>query len=417
MQTAISVSTLNTQIKSLLESTFMGVYVEGEISNLTYHSSGHIYFSIIDDSSSISCVMFSGNAKHLKFKLENSLKILVNGNISAYVPRGSYQILCSKISLVGAGGLALAYEQLKKELKELGYFDESKKKQLPKYPNKIGIVTSSTGAAIQDMKKILANRYPMCEMVLVDTLVQGDNASDDIANSIKFLDTQKCDIIIAGRGGGSIEDLWAFNTKEVAMAFFNANTPILSAVGHESDFLISDLVADVRASTPSNAIEIATPDINELKMMVQEYSCNFDNKFKYILINKSNELKNLYDRIQYFNVSKKIQLAKEQTNVLIKQFNDYFLMIIEQKQNMLKYANSLLTPSFNNFILNKSNNLTHLQELLKIANPKNKIKDGYAQITKQNKITKLDNLIVGDNASLLSNSKKVDIKVTKISLI
>ena len=197
----LSVSQLNNQIKSLLESTFISVYVEGEISYLTIHNSGHIYFTIKDKDSNLSCVLFKGNSYNLKFKLEVGLKVTISGAISVYTPRGSYQLICSKIEPSGIGSLALAYEQLKKKLQGLGYFDLKHKRHLPKYPKTIAIVTSQTGAAIEDMKKIAANRWPLCKLILIPTLVQGENAKYDIVDSIKYADSLNVDIMIVGRGG------------------------------------------------------------------------------------------------------------------------------------------------------------------------------------------------------------------------
>src|SRR5574344_2007586 len=216
----ISVSFLNNQIKSLLETTFMQVYVEGEISNLVTHSYGHIYFSIKDENSTLSCVMFKGNARFLKFKLENNQKVVISGNITVYAPRGNYQLLCSKIEPSGIGSLALAFEQLKTKLHAKGYFEQNIKKTLPKYPKKIAIVTSPTGAAIEDMKKVASFRWNLCELILIPTLVQGNGSVEDIAKNIKYADSLNCDIMIVGRGGGSIEDLWSFNSELVADAIF-----------------------------------------------------------------------------------------------------------------------------------------------------------------------------------------------------
>ena len=192
----ISVTTLNTQIKSLLETTFMQVFVSGEISNLVTHSSGHIYFSIKDDNSTISCVMFKGNTKYLKFELENGQKVQITANITVFVPRGNYQLLCTKIEPDGIGSLALAYEQLKTKLQAKGYFEQSIKKPLPKYPKKIAIVTSATGAAIEDMKKVASSRWNLVELILIPTLVQGNGSIEDIAKNIKFADSLNCDIVI-----------------------------------------------------------------------------------------------------------------------------------------------------------------------------------------------------------------------------
>ena len=287
---ALSVSTLNNQIKSLLETTFMGAYVEGEISNLTYHASGHIYFSIKDESSSISCVMFKGNARYLKFNLEMGMKVLISGSISVYTPRGSYQLMCTKVEPSGQGALALAYEQLKNKLQLKGYFETSIKKTLPKYPKKVALVTSGTGAAIEDMKKVAIHRWPLVEFILIPTLVQGEAAASDIVQGIKIADKLACDVIVVGRGGGSKEDLWSFNEEIVCDAIYEANTPIVSAVGHEIDYLLSDFVSDVRAATPSNAIEIILPDINEHRMYLDSLRNDLSSTFRYSLEKKENEI-------------------------------------------------------------------------------------------------------------------------------
>ncbi|AXH14144.1 exodeoxyribonuclease VII large subunit [Malaciobacter mytili] len=378
MNAPLSVTALNTQIKSLLETTFLDVYVEGEVSNLTYHNSGHIYFSIKDENSTISCVMFKGNTKYLKFQLEVGLKILIRGNITAYTPRGSYQLLCTRIDPSGQGALALAFEQLRNKLQALGYFNPENKKSLPKYPKKIAIVTSPTGAAIEDMKKVATNRWPLVEFILVPSLVQGVEAKFDIATSIKYADSLNCDIMIVGRGGGSIEDLWAFNEEIVAMAIYEAKTPVISAVGHEVDFLISDFIADVRAATPSNAIEIALPDINEHRIYMDNLEYEFNNKFKNILYSKEQNiiyLKRMYEQ-----------------NSLETRFN---LIASEIKMLNLSFDNS-----FKNIISSYQNSLNLLKNSYDLSNPKNKEKKGFVQLSKDEKIIDLDEVKVNDIVSL-----------------
>ena len=368
MNQPLSVSELNNQINTLLETTFSNIYVQGEISNLTYHNSGHIYFSIKDEKSTLSCVMFRGNAKNLKFRLELGAKIIVSGNITVYVPRGSYQIICTKIEPSGIGELALAYEQLKTKLQIKGYFDKSKKKTLPYYPKNIFVVTSNTGAAIEDMKKILSNRYPLCKMKLIPTLVQGEGAKEDIVLGIKLADrlAKQCEdsIIIVGRGGGSIEDLWAFNEECVADAIYNANTPIISAVGHESDVVISDFVADVRASTPSNAIEISTPNIDQLRIFTDTIYNDFQTKFSFILKNKLNILNNLKQMFLQNSIDNKFDFIEKTINQLKAQFN----------------------ATFKNQLLAKEQELNIIYNNTKQNNPNNKNLKGYVQVTKDNQI-------------------------------
>ncbi|RBQ27519.1 MULTISPECIES: exodeoxyribonuclease VII large subunit [Arcobacteraceae] len=389
----ISVSTLNTQIKSLLETTFMQICVEGEISNLIVHSSGHIYFSIKDENSTISCVMFKGNTKYLKFELENGQKVQVTASITVYVPRGNYQLLCTRIEPSGIGNLALAFEQLKTKLQAKGYFEPSIKKTLPKYPKKIAIVTSPTGAAIEDMKKVASKRWSLCELILVPTLVQGNGSIEDISNSIKFADKLNCDVMIVGRGGGSIEDLWAFNSEIVADAIFQAKTPIISAVGHEIDYLISDFVSDVRAATPSNAMEIALPDINEHFLYLDSMINEFQNRLKNILLKKEQELINTKKLLEQNSIESKFSFISSQIKLLKSSFNSSFLQKIEIFQHSLDSLKS-------NYILN---------------HPEKKEKNGFVQISKNNKIVALEDLKIGDNLELQTVNVIADCKIINLS--
>jgi len=386
------VSTLNVQIKSLLETTFSFIYVEGEISNLTYHNSGHIYFSIKDASSTISCVMFKGNTRYLKFRLEVGQKVVISGSLTVYAPRGNYQLLATKIEPSGVGALALAYEQLKKKLETQGYFEISRKKTLPKYPKKVVLVTSSTGAAIEDMKKVATKRWPLVELILVPALVQGENAKFDIESAIKKADTLNADIMVVGRGGGSIEDLWAFNEEIVASAIFNAKTPIISAVGHESDFVISDFVSDVRAATPSNAIEIALPDINELRMYLDNLSDEFNRTYKIILNNKELKLNHLRSSFKQNSFENKFNFVQSNINEIKKNFNNFFQQVINKKEHEIKLLQ-------NNFEAN---------------HPDKKSKNGFVQVTKENKIVLLEDLKLDDMIALETSKMSVKTQVIEI---
>jgi exodeoxyribonuclease VII large subunit len=389
LQHPISVSDLNNQIKGLLETTFSSTYVEGEISNLTYHNSGHIYFSIKDSKSTISCVMFAGNARYLKFQLEVGMKIIISGSITVYTPRGNYQLLCKKIDPSGVGSLALAYEQLKAKLQTKGYFSQDIKKVLPNYPKTICIVTSNTGAAIEDMKKIAQNRWPLTKLILIPTLVQGNGSQEDIVNSIQIADRLNVDIIIVGRGGGSIEDLWAFNEEIVADAIYNANTPIISAVGHESDFVISDFVADIRASTPSNAIEISLPDINEQQLYINELQNNLNHRFKTIIYNKEQQLVNLKQSFSQHSLENKFIFIQKQIDDVKQNFNHYFQQILNQKQSSI----NLLKQNF------------------QANDPKNKNFGNMVQISKDGKLTTLENIDKGDNLHLQTSNLDVTVNV------
>lgn len=397
MNSPISVSQLNEQIKGLLETTFCSIYVEGEISNLTYHNSGHIYFSIKDSRSNISCVMFKGNSRYLKFRLEVGQKVNIQGSITAYVPRGNYQILCTKIEPSGTGALALAFEQLKTKLQIKGYFDSAKKKPLPKFPKNIFVVTSNTGAAIEDMKKVLAHRFPLAKMTLIRALVQGEGSKESIVNAIKKADklalNSKKSLIIVGRGGGSIEDLWSFNEELVADAIFKATTPIISAVGHESDFVISDFVADVRASTPSNAIEIATPDINELRMFADSLEVEFKNRFQRVITTKQQHLQYLKQSFSQHSLEKRFSLVLQTLEHMKKQFDTRYSQVLRVKQNEIENLKR-------SYILN---------------DPKNKDKKGFVQLSKDNKIISLEDVKVDQLISLQTSKLKVDCKIVSKS--
>ncbi len=261
-----SVSELNQYIKGRLESDarLSRVYIRGEISNFTRHSSGHLYFSIKDEESQIRAVMFRSAAQSLRFLPEDGMKVLVSGSVSLYVKGGSYQIYVTGLSPDGLGALYLAYERLKQKLFAEGLFAEERKRRLPPFPKKIGVITSPTGAAVRDILNITGRRYPLADVVLYPALVQGEGAPRSLLCGLDYFAKTNVDLLIIGRGGGSIEDLWAFNNEDVARKIAEMPMPVISAVGHETDFTICDFVADLRAPTPSAAAELAVPDIREL---------------------------------------------------------------------------------------------------------------------------------------------------------
>ena len=263
----VSVSQLNNYIKRVLDanSYLADIKVCGELSNFKLHSSGHIYASLKDEGGVIKLVMFRSSAQHLKFRPEDGMKVIVRGRISVYEQGGIYQMYAESIEPDGEGSLYAAFEKLKAKLAESGMFDDIHKKPIPRFPTRIGVVTAKGGAALQDILNITSRRYPLAEIVLFPVSVQGTSASGEIANAINYMNkTNSCDVMIVGRGGGSIEDLWAFNEGIVAHAIFNSQIPIVSAVGHETDFTIADFVADLRAPTPSAAAELVCPSALEL---------------------------------------------------------------------------------------------------------------------------------------------------------
>lgn len=274
MKHIFSVTQINFYIHRIFESDYAlkKIYLKGEVSNCKYHSSGHIYFTLKDEKSTLRCVMFSSDRfKGLAFHLEDGQLIEACGNISVYEQAGTYQLYVRKIELAGAGELYVRYERLKQELAEKGYFDFERKKPLPAYPEKIGIVTALTGAAIEDIRSIARRRNQTVQLYLYPAKVQGEGASAEIARGIRYFDKAGVDIIIIGRGGGSIEDLWAFNEMPVADAIYEADTPIISGTGHEVDMTIADYCADVRAATPSAACELAIPDMQSVFTKLSNY--------------------------------------------------------------------------------------------------------------------------------------------------
>lgn len=272
MKAIITVSQLNNYLKMLVDNNeaLRNLTVKGEISNFTNHiKSGHFYFTLKDKNCAIRAVMFRTYAQRVRFDVQNGMNVLVTGSVRVFERDGAVQLYCEEMQPDGIGALYLAYEQLKERLSKQGLFDEAFKKPLPPFPQKIGVVTSKTGAALQDIRNILSRRYPIATLVLIPALVQGDDAPESICDAIALAQTRTdIDVLIVGRGGGSLEDLWAFNDERVAMAIFNCSIPVISAVGHEVDFTIADFVADLRAPTPSAAAELAVPDIRDLQAQV-----------------------------------------------------------------------------------------------------------------------------------------------------
>ncbi|MBR6507025.1 MAG: exodeoxyribonuclease VII large subunit [Clostridia bacterium] len=272
---AITVTQLNNYIKGILENIppLRDIYVKGEISNYSPNRTGHVFFTLKDEGSLIPAVMFKYDLSQITFKPENGMKVICRGRISAYPAQGKYQLYVSEMTPDGVGSLYIAFEQLKAKLAEEGLFDERYKNPIPKIPHRIGIITAPTGAAVRDMITVTGRRFPAAEIRLYPSLVQGENAPADLIKALDYFDKEgKCDVIIIGRGGGSIEDLWAFNNEALARRIFSCRIPVISAVGHETDFTIADFVADKRAPTPSAAAEIAVPDANDTKRQLLNVS-------------------------------------------------------------------------------------------------------------------------------------------------
>lgn len=407
----LSVSGLNEQIKGLLETSFTQVLVEGELSRITFHNSGHIYFTLKDSLSVISCVMFRGNASKLKFRLEEGMKVVINAALTLYKPRGSYQLNCFSVEPSGQGALALAYEQLKQKLSTQGYFNTEIKKPLPKFPSRIALITSATGAALQDMLRVANSRYKNIEIDIYDVLVQGDSAAYAISNAVIVADTKEYDILVVGRGGGSIEDLWAFNEEIVADAIFHASTPVISAVGHEIDWVISDFVSDVRAATPSAAMEICLPDTNELYQYIDSLSSQLEQTLKQKIYTKSQELQHLKSSFAQHSVDKKLAQREEEIKQLKENFSQSINFNLQGYERELLRLNQQLPQAINNQLHIAQTQVLNLQKLLESNNPKFKTKTGFAQLSQNAKVIDISSLMLGEEFDVQSDKVLISAKV------
>lgn len=415
MNTTLSVSGLNEQIKTLLETTFEFVSVEGELSRITNHNSGHIYFTLKDADSSIKCVMFRGNAARLKFALSEGAHVVIHGALSLYKPRGEYQINCVNAEPYGQGALSVAFEQLKKKLEARGYFDPSNKKPFPKYPKTIVLVTSATGAALQDMQRVASQRWPLIKLIVIDVLVQGTMAAGQIANGLRYADSLNADAIIVGRGGGSVEDLWAFNEEVVADALYALKTPVVSAVGHEIDWVISDYVADLRAPTPSAAMQMLLPDQNELMQSIDEMRYGAYGMITQRLERKREQLASLQEAFKRHGIEYRIQLQYEQIHELRERLNGQIIMNIGRSARELTPLRESLGEYTQSSLRQKSSMLTQLMKAFESQHPKHKNKRGFAQITRDKKVVDLDELCVGDEFEAMNDHRSVRSKVIEIT--
>ncbi|MBR4618993.1 MAG: exodeoxyribonuclease VII large subunit [Bacilli bacterium] len=360
------------------------VYLRGEISNFKAHSRGHFYFTLKDEESRINAVMFASSANKIKFTPADGMKVLATGKVSIYPANGGYQIYISEMLEDGIGNLYVAYEQLKKKLQEEGLFDESKKKKIPYIPQRVGVVTAPTGAAIRDIISTIKRRWPLTEVILFPTLVQGEGAKDDIVKQIKRAEEYELDTLIVGRGGGSIEDLWAFNEEIVARAIYDCSIPVISAVGHEIDFTIADFVADMRAPTPTGAAELAVPNLSDIKNLLSQITIRLNKGIINKLELNKRQLKDLQNR-HIFREPIKIYEAKEQKfDFLIEKLKYNILNIYTNKSNrFLKLKENIIFKDANILIEKNKNNYIRILSKLETLSPLLTIKRGYS-ITRVN---------------------------------
>ena len=376
----ISVSQLTDYIKKLInsDSRLKQVYVRGEISNFKRYSSGHCYFSLKDEGSVIPGVMFYGFASKLKFEPKNGMKVLVRGYVDVYKSRGNYQLYAQRITEDGLGELHIAFEQLKKELESKGYFDDDLKKPIPKFPKKVGVVTAATGAAIRDIVTTIKRRWPLCEIILFPSLVQGNLAANNIVRQIFVADNEfELDTLIVGRGGGSIEDLWAFNERIVAKAILVCKTPVISAVGHEIDWTIADYVADKRAATPTAAAEIAVPDIREISSKVDDFNSRANN----VMAKQLNDNLDKFERIKNRPLFKNPYMIHERKVMDLDFIKGRLVsssreMIHSNQMRLSKVKNSNVFRDPQSILDEKTNTLSRNIDKLKVLNPLLTFKDG-----------------------------------------
>lgn len=355
-----TVGWVNQYIKNMFAQDYLlhRIMVKGEVSNCKYHSSGHIYFTLKDDKGAMSAVMFAGNRRGLQFAMKDGDKVVVTGSVEVYERDGKYQIYAREIALDGEGDLYLRFEALKKELQEMGMFDAMYKKPIPKYAKRVGVVTARTGAAIQDIRNISARRNPYVQMILYPAQVQGEGAALSIVNGIRALEQMGVDTIIVGRGGGSIEDLWAFNEEIVARAIFDCSVPIISAVGHETDWTIADFVADMRAPTPSAAAELAVYELSLVADTLEEYKMR---------LQKGLERQVRHQRQRLANYETKLYYLSPQTK-------------LNERRHQLVMAEERLKAQMNRIFQNKKQVFALLMAKLEGQSPMKKLQSGYAYV-------------------------------------
>ena len=375
----ISAITRYLKAKLDLDENLQTVFLKGEISNFKAHTSGHFYFSLKDENSKINAIMFRSNASKVLFKPSDGMKVLVTGRISIYEAMGGYQIYVDEMLEDGVGNLYIAFEQLKEKLGKEGLFSKEHKKKIPKIPKRIGIITASTGAAIKDILTTIQRRFPICETILFPTLVQGENAKDDIVKNIIKAQDYDLDVLIVGRGGGSIEDLWPFNEEVVARAIYDSKVPIISAVGHEVDFTIADFVDDLRAPTPTAAAELAVPNMSDLRKHIDQLNIRLNES----IYKKVNYLKLYLDSLKNSFVIKNPMIMyenkKQSLDLINTKLNDLMLGKVDKYKNEIeKIKKSYVLTNPKLLYKDKIINLKNIIDKLELLNPLNILSRGYS---------------------------------------
>ena len=398
--------------KNAIEKNIPQCFVQGEISNLSMPSSGHWYFSLKDKNSQVRCAFFRLNQRKIKFTPENGMSVIIRGATTLYPQRGDFQLIIQQMEPAGIGNLQLAFDQLKNKLRLEGLFDSANKKEIPSFPTKIGVISSSTGAVIKDIIKVLNSRYPLAKILLYDTVVQGENAHLKIIKALRAADRSKnCDVIILARGGGSLEDLWAFNEEELAREIYQCSTPIISSIGHETDTTIADFVSDLRAPTPSAAAMSATPDLNTILYNASKLKKYLYDSIKQSIESKKNTLELL--RLRIVNPSQQLLLNAQKLDELEIRLLKQNKTLINDNKEKLKFSFSQLLTHSQNFIKVQQNELSNYGNSLNLLSPLNTLSRGYT-MTQDNRgsiITSVKRIKLNEVISTKFHDGKVTSKV------
>lgn len=410
-----TVSQINAYIKKKLkmDATLRNIYIKGEISNYSTAPSGHSYFTLKDEKSQINAVMFKGRKKNIKFEPENGMKVIVKGTIEVYERDGKYQLYANNITEDGIGELHIAFEQLKKKLEKEGLFDKSHKQNIPEYPKKIGVVTAKTGAAVRDIITTIKRRYPLCEILIFSTLVQGDLAAPQIVQQIRHAQKFDIDTLIIGRGGGSIEDLWPFNEEIVAREIYDCRIPTISAVGHEIDFTIADFVADLRAPTPTAAAELAVPQINEIKNRIKQLKQRMNKNIKDKVAQNKLKIDNISQKQIFKNPESIYEFKEMQLDNIINKLNFTSKNIISENKNKLfKIETKSVLRNPREIIKPKKERYLRNFEKLELLNPLLTLKRGYSIAKVENKvISSVKDVKSGDKLDIEFDDGTINTKV------
>lgn len=394
-EVSLTVTDINNYIKNIVDGDFFlsNVTLKGEISNLKFHTRGHLYFSLKDENSKINAVMFNSKYLGLNFIPKDGMNVIVKGKVSVFTTGGSYQITVSNMKEDGIGNLYILFEELKRRLEREGLFSPEHKKKLPRIPKKVGVITASTGAAVKDIISTINRRFPLTEIILFPTLVQGVGAKENIVKMINEANESDVDVIILGRGGGSIEDLWAFNEEIVARAIYNSNKPIVSAVGHEIDFTISDFVSDMRAPTPTGAAELVVPS----KVEIQSYLNDYKGRIISVINKKIKSYTDTFSKLKSTYILKNpismYEIDEQKLDNMLEKLGSIMTYKLEREKSKLNNLSKMISPNMLNRLDKEKIKLENIETKLNLLNPENILKKGYSLTLVEGKIVKSINSV------------------------